>query len=397
MDREYYVNSFSDQVSNNIEDDINQIIPTYIQIFKASLAPGDAWTINSSGKRIDGDRTIYTGFGGHLYLFWKLRSAYPSYENDLRTCVEAVKKKYNELDTEIPTFLIGKIGISALLAVIEKNPEYVEDVLSNTPDNWEAFELLYGAAGGLYALGFILKHYPEVPQRPQIIAKIQAIANCTVSNKNQNNHLIFHFPPPGGKLYLGAAHGTIGILHILMQLREYIPQHDQVIKDSINLVINSQFPSGNFPSYPGNKNDDTVHFCHGAPGAVPMLCLAYQIYNESSYLQAALRAGEDVWRRGLLLKGNCLCHGTSGNAYSFLALFNAAGDQIWLNRALRFAYVMGFHDDYNANVLNYDDGQRDRVGIADHPYSLMEGVAGSICFLIDVLSPLTAAFPAYDF
>ena len=115
-----------------------------------------------------------------------------------------------------------------------------------------------------------------------------------VSIKNKDNQLIFRFPFKSGKRYLGAAHGIIGLLHILMQLREYLPNIEHIIRPSIELVLTYQFVTGNFAIHTDSAVDDTLHFCHGAPGAVPMLCLAYQIYNDDKYLQAAVRASDDI-------------------------------------------------------------------------------------------------------
>jgi Lanthionine synthetase C-like protein len=95
-----------------------------------------------------------------------------------------------------------------------------------------------------------------------------------------------------------------------------------------------------------------VQWCHGAPGVVKLLC-------EAGRLDAALAAGEDVWRRGLLRKGLGLCHGIAGNAYAFLALHAATGERGHLLRALRFA---SFAAD-NLTTL---------YSIPDHPASLFE-------------------------
>ena len=42
------------------------------------------------------------------------------------------------------------------------------------------------------------------------------------------------------------------------------------------------------------------------------------------YLQAARKAGELVWQRGLLKKGPGLCHGVAGNGYTFLHLYKVS-------------------------------------------------------------------------
>ena len=41
------------------------------------------------------------------------------------------------------------------------------------------------------------------------------------------------------------------------------------------------------------------------------------------------------WKRGLLRKGYGICHGVSGNAYTFLALFKQTSDPVYLHRALK--------------------------------------------------------------
>jgi hypothetical protein len=73
-----------------------------------------------------------------------------------------------------------------------------------------------------------------------------------------------------------------------------------------------------------------TQWCHGAPGIVASLV---------SFLdeELALAGGELTWRAGPLVKGANLCHGTAGNGYAFLALFDRTGDELWLARARAFA------------------------------------------------------------
>ena len=50
-----------------------------------------------------------------------------------------------------------------------------------------------------------------------------------------------------------------------------------------------------------------------------------------------LGGGELTWRAGPIRKGAQLCHGTAGNGYAFLKLFERTGDELWLERARAFA------------------------------------------------------------
>jgi len=50
-----------------------------------------------------------------------------------------------------------------------------------------------------------------------------------------------------------------------------------------------------------------------------------KVFLDEKYLNAAVRFAEVVWRRGLLTKGYGLCHGVSGNSYTFMTLFQLTG------------------------------------------------------------------------
>jgi hypothetical protein len=78
-----------------------------------------------------------------------------------------------------------------------------------------------------------------------------------------------------------------------------------------------------------------VQWCHGAPGVVASLAALAPGNDEHSRL--LLAGGELIWRAGPLAKGAGLCHGTAGNGYAFLALFERTGDELWLERARAFA------------------------------------------------------------
>ncbi len=93
--------------------------------------------------------------------------------------------------------------------------------------------------------------------------------------------------------------------------------------------------------------------------------------------------GEMTWRAGPLSKGSNLCHGTAGNGYAFLKLFQRTGDQIWLDRARAFAMHALAQSETQAAAL----GRR--------RYSLWTGDLGVACYLWDCLQA-KARFPTLD-
>ena len=120
------------------------------------------------------------------------------------------------------------------------------------------------------------------------------------------------------------------------------------------------------------------------PGLVYLLGKAFLYWNDDKYLQACLKCGELVWQKGLLFKGPGICHGVAGSGYVFLLLYRLTSDERHLHRALKFAEFM-FTEDFQSMARR-----------PDSPYSLYEGLAGTACFLIDVLQPKQAEFPFFD-
>ncbi len=64
------------------------------------------------------------------------------------------------------------------------------------------------------------------------------------------------------------------------------------------------------------------------------------MFGDEVYLEAALGCGEVVWRRGLLRKGYGLCHGVSGNSYTFIQLFKLTGRQHHLERVIKVCVIV---------------------------------------------------------
>ncbi len=195
------------------------------------------------------------------------------------------------------------------------------------------------------------------------------------------------------KVYFGAAHGTAGILHTMTTL---CPTEQDLNNPSISsslmtfnramllplarrLVSDSVLHSGNFRSSFGSDRDRLVQWCHGAPGFIALLL---DFYDEEYQFQALVpRVSDLVWERGLLTKGCGICHGIAGNAYTFLAIYQKTLHPESLHRAVCFALV----------ILRFGPS---RCCIdADTPYSLFEGLAGTVQFVMDLIEILALRTP----
>ena len=115
-----------------------------------------------------------------------------------------------------------------------------------------------------------------------------------------------------------------------------------------------------------------LQWCHGAPGVVASL--AGVARDDGEHERLLLAGGELTWRAGPLAKGANLCHGTAGNGYAFLALFERTRDELWLERARAFAMHAV------AQVAHA------RAELGRGRYTLWTGDAGTALYLADCLA-----------
>jgi len=115
-----------------------------------------------------------------------------------------------------------------------------------------------------------------------------------------------------------------------------------------------------------------VQWCHGAPGVVASLAAVAP--GDDEHERLLLAGGELTWRAGPLAKGASLCHGTAGNGYAFLALFERTRDELWLDRARAFAMHA---------VAQVAHG---RAGLGRGRYTLWTGDPGTALYLADCLA-----------
>jgi lanthionine synthetase-like protein len=126
--------------------------------------------------------------------------------------------------------------------------------------------------------------------------------------------------------FLGAAHGFAGCVLALGD----VDAADETARRYavVEMGLANWLPEANGPLV--QNGTIRLQWCHGAPGMVTSLG---GLLDED----LALGGAELTWTAGPLAKGAGLCHGTAGNGYAFLTLFERTGDDLWLERARRFA------------------------------------------------------------
>lgn len=346
------------------------------------------------------DPTVYTGLLGTAFTCLR------SYEvtgcrNDLLlcsdiidTCVTAARASLRHV-----TFLCGRGGVYALGAVvanymgdlpkrdlflglfIEVGKERALPVGPEEGGFGMSYDLLYGRAGFLWGALFLNKYLGEdaVPKEilMPIIDAVLAGGRAGASDI-KDCPLMYRWH---GTRYLGAANGLAGILHVLLHFP--LPSEDaEDVKGTLKYLMSKRFPrSGNYPSSEGNPRDKLVQWGHGATGmAITLSKAAQEFPNDRELRDAAIEAGEVVWKSGLVKKVG-LADGVAGNAYAFLSLYRLTKESIYEERAKSFSSFL------------YDNA----LSLADaNGYSLFQGLAGTACLWFDLLAPQNSRFPGYE-
>lgn len=427
----YIINTYKykeiseDAIISNVKTKLEETLEDQLNYYP----PITKHKIYSNGKK-KVDFSMYTGTGGNMYLYWRYyllcKQKYPELKSVSLEYLQSAYKinhKIVEHDEEKDDFDIylqstsffhGQIGVYAMGCLYAKEIgdetlftdnlnnvlKYKTSALSDESED----ELLYGNAGYLYALLLIYKECRDlfkfnIDKDIYDIAMFLYEIGSEKQKKYKTDFLIYPFPRNSKKrskeshFYLGGAHGLIGVLYMLLSSIYYLPElfdsENNNLKEDLKISLVNlsklQFKSGNFPSSLEKEKDELVHFCHGATGSVFLYTLAYILFKDDTMLQIAIKAGNTIWERGILKKGNGVCHGISGNTYSLYNLYITTKDTTWKNKM--YCLLSATTDkDINKQLMEYDDPQRMCKGIPDTPYSLMEGQSGLICLYCDILN-----------
>ncbi|KEF62676.1 uncharacterized protein A1O9_00649 [Exophiala aquamarina CBS 119918] len=264
---------------------------------------------------------LYQGPTSVAYLFYRLCQIYgPQFNFKGQSLLDwaqayldlGIYGKQRPVDANHCGIAAEVLAQLALRAVIEEDPSLVqklcsyEGVVNGDAAGEGSNEWLYGRAGYLYLLRVVRAGF-------QKDAKISTLVNKTIQT---TVHRILTSKQPWtwhGKQYLGAAHGTFGII---CQVVLSFPSSASSLEPLLRDLLETQFPSGNFPSSLPAGSDKLVQFCHGGPGAVVVLRSIRQYFPslQNQIDEAVSAAQRDLFKRGNLTKEPCLCHGASGNA-----------------------------------------------------------------------------------
>jgi hypothetical protein len=126
---------------------------------------------------------------------------------------------------------------------------------------------------------------------------------------------------------IGTVHGLAGNVRALLQVED--PRNLALRTESAAALSRAAKREDGLANW---GSEGKLQWCASGPGVVS----AARDYLDEDLL---LAGAELVWRAGPAgdEKGHSICHGTSGNGFALLAAFDRTQDELWLDRARRFA------------------------------------------------------------
>ena len=210
------------------------------------------------------------------------------------------------------------------MACVETLLGYVPALVSREWDDkpWDEkgyWEFCLGRAGMLYLLRLVRAWVPEAER--QVDEAIGSVCEAVLRNG-----------PPwfyirGDIDSVGMGHGRIGIVvQVILSDPGRYGADERVLRVLEEVLAWQDASTGNWPKrVPGSCDEadqgwDMVQWCHGAPGVVQGLVDVREYVPERLWesIDRAVELGRKcTWEWGLLRKEPNMCHGTTGNAFTF--------------------------------------------------------------------------------
>ena len=256
--------------------------------------------------------------------------------------------------------LTGESGPLIVAWRLAPSTELADQLFARVGENIgnEAVEIMFGAPGTMLAAQAMLEWTGEERWAEAWRESAESVWAARDEDGLWTNRLY-------GETFrsLAAPHGLVGIVFALRDARR-----EQLERETAEALARIAVREDGLANWPTRETMDEprllLQWCSGAPGIVA---------GASRYLdeELLLAGAELVWRAGPpgMEKGSGICHGTAGNGHAFLKVFERTGDELWLERARRFAM----------HAL----GQVERRGLGR--YSLWTGDVGVALYAADCI------------
>lgn len=382
-------------------DVARQTIRRVVRDTEDRYSPDRYWPLHP--RDVEGDEdadqvaaTLYDGACGVIWALHYLQavgaaSLSRSYLDDLDRLLSrhhaALKSSGSQ---DFAAFLMGDTPIELLAYGAWPGAERADRIAALIAGNLDhpARELMWGSPGTLLAALFLHERTGDARWADLFRQTAAKLWSQLQWSPEHGCHYWTQDLYGAQSTYLDAVHGFVATASPLIRGRRLLGHQDWAAWQACitTTISRTAIRVGDQASWPthlvlpgGRPSRALMQFCHGAPGFV--ICLAE--FPGAELDDLLLAAGRAVWAAGPLAKGSNLCHGTAGNGYAFLKLYQRTQEPMWLDRARAFAM----------HGIAQTDQEALRHG--QMRYSLWTGDPGFAIYLWDCLRA-KAAFPTLD-
>jgi len=232
------------------------------------------------------------------------------------------------------SLLCGEAGILLVAWKLAPQPELADALLAHVRENVanEFEELMWGSPGTM-----LVAHAMHEWTGEERWAEAWRVSAEGLTARRADDGLWTQQLYGKAQRLLGPVHGAVGNVHALLQVESEWSESLQ--RETAKLLAREAIVEDGLANWPATAGGPLappsgirLQWCHGAPGIVATAAP----YLDEELLQAG---AELTWRAGAhrAEKGAGLCHGTAGNGFTFLKVFERTGDERWLDRARRLA------------------------------------------------------------
>ncbi len=264
-------------------------------------------------------------------------------------------------DAAASALLTGESGPLIVAWRLAPSGELADELFARVRENVgnEAVEIMWGAPGTMLAAQAMLEWTGEERWADAWRESAASVWAARDDDGLWTNRLY-------GETFrsLTALHGLVGIV---LALRPD-PRREQLERETGEVLAGLAVREDGLVNWPTREGAFKLQWCSGAAGIVS---------GASSYLdeELLLAGAELVWQAGPpgMEKGSGICHGTAGNGHAFLKVFERTGDELWLERARRFAmHALGQVERRGTGRYSLWTGD---VGVALYAADCIDGVS----------------------
>ena len=369
---------------NRVREAIRGIVADADAVFDPDgLWPAHEWDAYEATPPL---KNMYVGASGVIWALDSLRRrGYAEMKLDLAAAALRTLEAWREVPDfaqwpeDLPSraqsgLLTGESGPLIVAWRLAPSAELADALLARVRENVdnEAVEIMWGAPGTMLAARAMLDWTGEERWADAWHESAEAVWAAREPDGLWTNRLY-------GQTFrsLTPPHGVVGNVAALRPALDDT-RREQLERETGDVLARRAVLEDGLANWPRREDadptDPRLQWCDGAPGIVSAA---------APYLDEQLLLGgaELTWRAGPpgMEKGSSICHGTAGNGYAFLKVFERMGDELWLERARRFA------------VHALEQGERRGQG----RYSLWTGDVGVALYAADCLES-RSAYPVLD-